>query len=84
MTMRGPGAFLGMFGLGTVAAWPDTMLFGIGGINEVYVATWDGEVIDTVFYALLSPRCTLIATTATTGTGSQGKTRDPSQEIVAC
>lgn len=47
-SLRGPSAFMGMFGLGTVAAWPDTMLFGMGGTNEVYVATWDGEVIDTV------------------------------------
>ncbi|MYA41176.1 MAG: hypothetical protein F4Z31_05435 [Gemmatimonadetes bacterium] len=47
-SLGGPGVFMGMFGLGTVAAWPDTMLFGMGGTNEVYVATWDGEVIDTV------------------------------------
>ncbi|MCY3676014.1 MAG: hypothetical protein OXH66_00265 [Gemmatimonadetes bacterium] len=47
-SLRGPSAFMGLFGLGTVAAWPDTMLFGMGGTNEVYVATWDGEVIDTV------------------------------------
>ena len=47
-SLGGAGVFMGMFGLGTVAAWPDTMLFGMGGTNEVYVATWDGEVIDTV------------------------------------
>lgn len=47
-SLRGQRAFMGMFGLGTVAAWPDTMLFGMGGTNEVYVTTWDGEVIDTV------------------------------------
>ncbi len=45
---RGSAMFLGMFGLGTVAAWPDTMLFGMGGTNEVLLATWEGEAIDTV------------------------------------
>ncbi len=47
-SLRGTRVFMGIFGLGTVAAWPDTMLFGMGGTNEAYVATWDGEVIDTV------------------------------------
>lgn len=47
-SLRGSGVLMGIFGLGTVAAWPDTMLFGMGGTNEAYVATWDGEVIDTV------------------------------------
>ena len=41
-------ALLGIFGFGSVTAWPDTMLAGMAATNELFLATWEGEVLHTV------------------------------------
>lgn len=41
-------ALLGIFGVGSVTAWADTMLAGMAATNELYLATLEGEVLDTL------------------------------------
>jgi len=47
-SLKGIGAFAGTLMGGSVLAWPDTMLVGMLGMNELYLATWEGEVLDTI------------------------------------
>lgn len=47
-SLRGIGAFAGLMASGSVLAWPDTMLVGMAGVNELVLATWGGEVLDTI------------------------------------
>ena len=47
-SLKGIGAFAGTMASGSVLAWPDTMLVGMAGVNELVLATWEGEVLDTV------------------------------------
>ncbi len=47
-SLAGAGAFAGIYGLGNVAAWSDTVLMGMGGMNELYLATLSGETLDTL------------------------------------
>lgn len=47
-SLRGIGAFAGSTASGSVLAWPDTMLVGMAGVNELVLATWGGEVLDTI------------------------------------
>ncbi|MXW16032.1 MAG: hypothetical protein F4139_10375 [Gemmatimonadetes bacterium] len=47
-SLRGRGAFAAALAAGSVLAWPDTMLVGMAATNEVYLATWGGEVLDTI------------------------------------
>lgn len=41
-------ALLGIFGFGSVTAWPDTLMAGMAGTNEIYLATLEGTVFDTL------------------------------------
>ena len=47
-SLRGIGAFAGSTASGSVLVWPDTMLVGMAGVNELVLATWQGEVLDTI------------------------------------
>ena len=47
-SLKTNGPFAGMLAAGSVLAWPDTMLVGMLGMNEVVLATWEGEVLDTI------------------------------------
>ncbi|MDE2796384.1 MAG: hypothetical protein OXL34_16325 [Gemmatimonadota bacterium] len=47
-SLRGIGAFAGSMASGSVLGWPDTMLAGMAGVNELVLATWGGEVLDTI------------------------------------
>ena len=47
-SLAGNGNFAGIYGLGNVAAWSDTVLVGMGGTNELYLATLSGEALDTL------------------------------------
>ena len=47
-SLKGIGAFAGATASGSVLVWPDTMLVGMAGVNELVLATWEGEVLDTV------------------------------------
>ncbi len=47
-SLAGAGVFTGIFGLGSAAAWADTILLGMGGTNELYLALRDGLVLDTL------------------------------------
>ena len=42
------GPFAGTMGTGSVLAWPDTILVGMAAVNELYLATWGGDVLDTI------------------------------------
>ena len=42
------GPFAGTMAGGSVLAWLDTMLVGMLGMNELILATWEGEVLDTI------------------------------------
>ena len=47
-SLKGIGAFAGTLAGGSVLPWPDTMLVGMLGMNELRLATWEGEVLDTI------------------------------------
>ena len=47
-SLKGIGAFAGATGSGSVLVWPDTMLVGMAGMNELHLATWEGEALDTI------------------------------------
>ena len=47
-SLKGIGAFAGTLAGGSVLAWADTMLVGMLGMNELRLATWEGEVLDTI------------------------------------
>ncbi|MDE2876506.1 MAG: hypothetical protein OXQ93_13765 [Gemmatimonadota bacterium] len=47
-SLKGIGAFAGSRASGSVLAWPDTILVGMAGVNELVLATWRGEVLDTI------------------------------------
>lgn len=47
-SLRGIGAFAGSRASGSVLAWPDTILAGMAGVNELVLATWGGGVLDTI------------------------------------
>jgi len=42
------GRFAAFFSMGVVVAWPDTIMSAMGGLNEIFLSTWDGEVVDTL------------------------------------
>jgi len=47
-----PDGYVGRFAAfrarGSVVAWPDTIMSAMGGLNEIFLSTWDGQVVDTV------------------------------------
>ena len=47
-SLKGIGAFAGTLAGGSVLTWADTMLVGMLGMNELRLATWEGEVLDTI------------------------------------
>jgi len=47
-SLKGIGAFAGSLEGASVLAWPNTMLVGMLGMNELRLATWQGEVLDTI------------------------------------
>jgi len=47
-SLRRNGPFAGTLPASSVLAWPDTMLVGMAGVNELYLATWKGDVLDTI------------------------------------
>lgn len=47
-SLKRNGPFAGTMAGGSVLAWPDTMLVGMLGMNELVLATWEGEVLDTI------------------------------------
>lgn len=44
----GTGRFAAFHATGSVVAWADTLLVGMSGLNEAYLATTDGSVLDTL------------------------------------
>ena len=42
------GRFAAFFSMGSAVAWPDTIMSAMGGLNEIFVSTWDGQVVDTL------------------------------------
>ena len=44
----GTGRFAAFHSFGSVVAWADTMLVGMSGLNEAYLAATDGSVLDTL------------------------------------
>ena len=47
-SLKRNGPFAGTMLNSSVLAWPDTMLVGMAAVNELYLATWEGEVRDTI------------------------------------
>ena len=47
-SLKTNGPFAGMLTASSVSAWPDTMLVGMLGMNELFLATWDGKMLDTI------------------------------------
>ncbi len=47
-SMTSTGALLGIFGFGSVTAWRDTMLAGMAATDDLFLATWEGRMLDTV------------------------------------
>ena len=47
-SLKGIGAFAGATASGSVLVWPDTMLVGMAGMNELHLANWEGEALDTI------------------------------------
>ena len=47
-----PDGYVGRFAAfrsrGSVVAWPDTIMSAMGGLNEIFLSTWDGQVVDTL------------------------------------
>ena len=47
-----PDGYVGRFAAfnsrGSVVAWPDTIMSAMGGLNQIYLSTWDGELVDTL------------------------------------
>lgn len=42
------GRFAGFFSMGSAVAWSDTIMSGMDGLNDVFLSTWNGEVLDTL------------------------------------
>ena len=42
-------AFYGIFGGAAMAAWTDTLLVGFVGMNELFLTTWEGKPLDTLY-----------------------------------
>ena len=47
-SLKSNGPFAGTMPNSSVLAWPDTLLVGMAGVNELHLATWEGEVRDTI------------------------------------
>lgn len=47
-SLKKNGPFAGTLLGSSVLAWPDTMLVGMLGLNDLRLATWEGEVLDTI------------------------------------
>ena len=47
-----PDGYVGRFAAfrsrGSAAAWPDTIISAMSGLNEIFLSTWDGQVVDTL------------------------------------
>ena len=48
LSLKRNGPFAGTLAGGSVLAWPDTVLVGMLGMNELVLATWEGEALDTI------------------------------------
>ena len=42
------GRFAAFLSMGSAVAWRDTIMSAMGGLNEIVVSTWGGEVVDTL------------------------------------
>ena len=47
-SMEGLGRFAAFQSFGSVVAWSDTLLSGMSGLNEIYLSTLDGVLLDTL------------------------------------
>ena len=47
-SMEGLGRFAAFQSFGSVVAWSDTLLSGMSGLNEIYLSTMDGVLLDTL------------------------------------
>ncbi|MDE2973869.1 MAG: hypothetical protein OXU64_03950 [Gemmatimonadota bacterium] len=47
-SIRRNGPFAGTMPNGSVMAWADTLLVGMAAVNELVLATWGGEALDTI------------------------------------
>ncbi len=47
-SMAGLGRFAAFQSFGSVVAWSDTLLSGMSGLNEIYLSTLDGVLLDTL------------------------------------
>jgi len=47
-SMDGLGRFAAFQSFGSVVAWSDTLLSGMSGLNEIYLSTLDGVLLDTL------------------------------------
>ena len=47
-SLEGRGRFAAFQSFGSVVAWSDTLLSGMSGLNEIYLSTLDGVLLDTL------------------------------------
>jgi len=47
-SLKKNGPFAGSLGSGRVVAWADTLLVGMAGVNELRLANWRGDLLDTI------------------------------------